>query len=81
MIVEKYERSFEQNDELGLNDMRTENYADDKDKDAELGRAHLFTKASLSPGPAHKAVASRRVSSNKSDADRGTSNSGSGSAQ
>ncbi len=28
MTVEKYTRSFEQNDELGLNDMKTENYAE-----------------------------------------------------
>ena len=26
MIVERYERSFEQNEDLGLNDMNTENY-------------------------------------------------------
>ena len=26
LTVERYERSFEQNEELGLNDMNTENY-------------------------------------------------------
>ena len=26
LVVEDYERSFEQNEELGLNDMKTENY-------------------------------------------------------
>lgn len=29
MTVEKYSRSFEQNEELGLNDMKTENYQED----------------------------------------------------
>lgn len=26
LTIEKYERSFEQNEELGLNDIKTENY-------------------------------------------------------
>ena len=26
MTIEKYERTFEQNEELGINDMKTENY-------------------------------------------------------
>ncbi|XP_015813905.3 zinc finger protein ZPR1 [Nothobranchius furzeri] len=30
MTVEKYTRSFEQNEELGLNDMKTENYQEEK---------------------------------------------------
>lgn len=29
MTIEEYERTFEQNEELGLNDMKTENYTDD----------------------------------------------------
>ncbi|XP_042235122.1 zinc finger protein ZPR1-like isoform X2 [Homarus americanus] len=29
MTVEEYERTFEQNEDLGLNDMKTENYTDD----------------------------------------------------
>lgn len=29
ITVEEYERTFEQNEELGLNDMKTENYTDD----------------------------------------------------
>jgi len=30
MSVERYERSFEQNEYLGLNDMKTVNYADER---------------------------------------------------
>ena len=30
MKVEEYERSFEQNDDLGLNDMKVENYEEDR---------------------------------------------------
>lgn len=26
LIIEEYERTFEENEELGLNDMKTENY-------------------------------------------------------
>jgi zinc finger protein len=29
MTVEMYDRTFEQNDELGLNDMKVENYEED----------------------------------------------------
>ena len=32
MIVEHYERSYEQNELLGLNDMNTENYQEDKEE-------------------------------------------------
>lgn len=32
MSVEKYERSFEQNEALGLNDMRVENYGEHEEK-------------------------------------------------
>ena len=32
MIVEHYERSYEQNELLGLNDMKTEDYEEDKEE-------------------------------------------------
>lgn len=32
MTVEKYERSFEQNEDLGLNDMKTEGYEENEKK-------------------------------------------------
>jgi zinc finger protein len=36
MTIEKYERSLEQNELLGLNDMKTENYRQDaNDENAE----------------------------------------------
>ena len=31
MTIDNYERSFEQNDDLGLNDMKTENYGENDD--------------------------------------------------
>lgn len=30
LLVERYERTFEQNEELGLNDMKTEHYTDER---------------------------------------------------
>jgi len=33
MTVEEYERSWDQNEDLGLNDMKTENYREDSDDD------------------------------------------------
>lgn len=47
MTVERYERSFEQNEELGLNDMKTENYGEntallEAAKDEQLQQAHLL---------------------------------------
>lgn len=30
--IERYERTFEQNEEMGLNDMKTENYSDEQKK-------------------------------------------------
>jgi zinc finger protein len=35
MIVEEYERSWDQNEELGLNDMKTENYREDTDDEED----------------------------------------------
>ena len=35
MVVEKYERSWEQNENLGLNDMKTENYGEEKEEEAK----------------------------------------------
>lgn len=32
MIIESYDRTFEQNEELGLNDMKVENYAEDAEQ-------------------------------------------------
>ena len=37
MTVETYERTFEQNEELGLNDMKVEDY--EKDADSSLARS------------------------------------------
>ncbi len=39
MTIEVYDRTWEQNEELGLNDMKVENYeedADDSKKDTQL---------------------------------------------
>jgi hypothetical protein len=35
MIVEHYERSYEQNELLGLNDMKTEDYQEEKEEEKE----------------------------------------------
>lgn len=35
MTVEDYERTFEQNEELGLNDINTENYAVEEEESPE----------------------------------------------
>ncbi len=32
MVVERYERTFEQNEELGLNDMKTEGYEQEENQ-------------------------------------------------
>ncbi|KAK0562587.1 nucleolar zinc-finger protein [Tilletia horrida] len=37
VTADNYERTFEQNEELGLNDMETENYKDPKDEEMEEG--------------------------------------------
>ena len=42
MTIENYERSFEQNDDLGLNDMQTENYGENDDDDLESGKPLQF---------------------------------------
>jgi len=44
MTVEEYERTFEQKEELGLNDMKTENYVEDQShkEDAVSGLARQF---------------------------------------
>jgi len=41
MIIDNYERSFEQNDDLGLNDMKTEDYGENDDDDLESGQKPL----------------------------------------
>ena len=37
MTVEDYDRTYEQNDVLGLNDMKTENYEEDEQHEGEKG--------------------------------------------
>ena len=41
MVIDCYERTFEQNDDLGLNDMKTEDYGDEDD-DLESGKPLQF---------------------------------------
>ena len=42
MTIDNYERSFEQNDDLGLNDMKTEDYGENDDDDLESGKPLQF---------------------------------------
>jgi zinc finger protein len=35
MTIDMYDRTFEQNEDLGLNDMKVEGYEEDADKPAE----------------------------------------------
>jgi len=35
MTIEFYDRSWDQNEELGLNDIKVENYAEDEDEEKE----------------------------------------------
>lgn len=52
MVTEIYERSHEQNDELGLNDMRTENYGEQEQEQQDATEER--------PGQADDADAKRR---------------------
>ena len=40
MRIVRYERTFEQNEELGLNDMKTENYGEEKENKAAAAKAN-----------------------------------------
>ena len=50
MTIEKYERSFEQNEELGLNDLKTEDYGEKEIlcqhqlEAADTPHTHLYVK-------------------------------------
>lgn len=49
MVIEMYERSAEQNDELGLSDMKLEGY--EQDSDDEIPAGHSLTALKEEPEP------------------------------